>query len=282
MINISPLLKKTAIPILAIIMITGVSACGSNAPATPAIQTVEVTQEVTRLVMQEVTQEVTQIVEIQVTSTPAPTPEPTSTPDPNATVSPVLPQATLPDHTDCLYGPASWYEYKSSFPAGQPVDVLGKSEDGAWLNVEEVGGWNACWINTSEAQFVNAQIEALPVVQPVLPVDYYDLASPYASTRRKGDEVTLSWKAVPMSVDEIRGYLIRAELCQGGQIVPQEIFIPMTYEENKGTITYTVTDEAGCSAPSQVHMISYTRRGFAGYYQTGKLGWERVYLPPHP
>jgi hypothetical protein len=276
-------LKKTVLSMTALILVLGGSACGPAPAAAPVIQTVVSPKVVTVPVTQDVTQVVTRVVDVPVTVTPEPTQPPTPTPDPNATPAPAsLPQASLPAHTDCLYGPADWYEYKSSFTAGQQLDVVGKSEDGNWLNVEETGGWNACWIEADLAQLLNTQVESLPVVQPVMPLELFGLSSPYASAKRDGDEVTLSWKAVRMSADEVRGYLIRAKLCKDGQIIPQDIFIPMTFETNVGTLTYTVIDEGGCSDPSEIHMISYTRRGFAYYYQLNKIGWERVILPPRP
>jgi hypothetical protein len=277
------LVKISAVFMMAVILIAGASACGSTPEATPIIQTMIHTQVVPVQVTQVATQEVTVVVKVPVTVTPAPAAEPTSTPDPNVTpTGPSLPLASLAVNTDCLYGPAEWYEYKSSFPAGQ-VEVMGKSADGNWLSIEEVGGWNSCWIMVSQAQLVNTQVEALPVVQPILPIEVFGLASPYASAKRNGDVVTISWAAVTdFSADEIRGYLIRAKLCQDGQIVPQDIFIPMTYAENVGTLTLAVIDEGGCSEASDIRMISYARRGFAFYYQSNKLGWEKVFFPPHP
>ncbi len=258
------------------------SACGGAQP-TPYDTPAPVTQVVTRQVVQEVTREVTKMVKVQVTTTPEPTQLPTATPDPNAPpASAGLPLATLPAYTDCLYGPADWYEYKTSFASGSQVEVVGRNEDGSWFNIEEVGGWNSCWVNASQAVLVDAQVDTLPVVQPVMPLEVFGLSSPSATGKRNGDEVTLSWKAVYMSRDEIRGYLIRAKLCQGGQLVAQDIFIPMTFEANTGTLTYTVTDEAGCTEPSDIRMISYARRGFAYYYKLNKIGWEKVFFPPHP
>ncbi len=281
--NNTSLVKMSAVFMMAMMLIAGASACGSTPDATPIIQTVIHTQVVPVQVTQVMAQEVTVVVNVPVTATPEPTIAPTSTPDPNATPIPIsLPLASLPTNTDCLYGPAEWYEYKSSISAG-PVEVMGKSADGGWLSVQEVGGWNSCWIMASQAQLANTQVERLPVVEPILPIEVFGLASPYASAKRNGDEITISWPAVTdFSADEIRGYLIRAKLCQGGQVIQQDIFIPMTYEENVGTLTYTVIDEGGCSETSDIRMISYARRGFAYYYQTNKFGWEKVFFPPHP
>jgi hypothetical protein len=276
-------LKKLLLPALAFLLAWGGSACASAPAASPLASPVVNTQVVVRQVTQAVTAEVTRIVTVEVTVTPQPSATPAPPPDPNGTSMPSgLPQGLLPGHSDCLYGPAAWYEYKTSYPAGTRVDVPGRSEDANWLNIEEAGGWNSCWIPADQVQLAGGQVQDLPVLQPLLPVVYFDLASPYANAKRNGDQVILSWKAVPMSRDEIRGYLVRAKLCSGGHLLSQDIFIPMTYEENVGTLTYTLIDQAGCVNLSEVRMISYTRRGFAFYYKSGKMGWERVFFPPHP
>ena len=119
-------LKKTAFSMMALILVLGGSACRSAPAAAPVIQTVVSPKVVTVPVTQDVTQVVTRVVDVPVTETPEPTQPPTPTPDPNATPAAAsLPQASLPTHTDCLYGPADWYEYKSSFTAGQQLDVVG-------------------------------------------------------------------------------------------------------------------------------------------------------------
>jgi hypothetical protein len=260
---------------LLLLLLPGLSACGPTASATPAVQTVEVTQEVNRLVMQEVTREVTKIVEVPVTVTPAPTLEPTSTPDPNATGAPDLPQATLPEYTDCLYGPATFYVYKTSFPAGQQVEVVGRSQDAGWLNIEEVGGWNSCWIPAEKAQLQAGRVADLPVAKVILPRSEYEFGSPLTtSATRNGDEVTVSWEAVYMSADEIQGYLIEANVCQGGKLVHLPVFVGLTFEQNTGTLTTMIQDEAGCAEPSTAHIVSVGKRGFAE--------WEKIFWPAYP
>jgi hypothetical protein len=251
----------------------------STLQVTTAFTRREVTQVVTRLVTRDVTQEVTRLVEVPVTMTPAPTLAPTSTPDASTPNSPALPQtglpqATLPQYTDCLYGPATYFTYKTSFPAGQQVEVVGRSEDAAWVNIEEVGGWNSCWIQAGQAQLQNTRVEDLPMVSPLLPKNEYEFGSPTTtSAKRHGDEVTVSWKAVYMSLDEIQGYLIDAYVCQGGQPIHLPVFVSKTFAENTGTISVQIKDETGCSVPSTAHIVSIGRRGFAE--------WEKIFWPAH-
>jgi hypothetical protein len=254
----------------------GASGCSAAQAATAPTQIV--TQEVTRLVTQQVTQEVTRVVDVPVTMTPLPTLESDSTPqanatDPSASYPAALPQAVLPQYTDCLYGPATYFSYKTSYPAGHSVEVVGRSEDAAWIEIEEIGDWNSCWIPAGQAQLQSGTVADLPEAPVTLPRSEYEFGSPYTSAKRKGDEVTISWKAVYMSADEIRGYLIDAYVCQGGKFIHLPVFVAKTYKENTGTISVTIIDEAGCAEPSAAHIISVGLRGFAE--------WEKIFWPPH-
>lgn len=264
--TIKPLLKICRVLLLALVFVMTASGCvDSQATSIPISAPAEVVTQV-------VTREVTRIVEVFVTATPAPTLEPTATLDPSA--PPVLPLAVLPEYTNCLHGPAEFYTYKTSFPAGQQVDVLGVSEDGGWLEVVETGGWNSCWVQLEQAQLDGVSVADLPVVAPLLPRSEYEFGSPLTTTaRRDGDVVTISWEAVFMSVDEVQGYLINAYVCQGGQYIHLPVFVAVTYAENTGIISTQITDEAGCTEPSKAHIVSMGRRGFAE--------WEKIFWPAH-
>ncbi len=164
-----------------------------------------------------------------------------------------------------------FYQYKTSFPAGQQVEVVGRSDDSEWIAIEEVGGWNSCWVRATQADLQNARVEDLPVATTLLPRSEYEFGSPTPVVRREGDEVMLSWEAVYMSADEIQGYLIDAYVCQNGQHIHLPVFVSKTFEENVGTITTKITDEAGCAEPSTAHIVSVGKRGFAE--------WEKIFWP---
>jgi hypothetical protein len=259
--------------LLIILVASACSASQKNPTSAPGGAADLVTQVVTREVTQEVKQEVTRIVEVPVTVTPEPTLAPTPTPDPSMTGLPGLPLASLPEYTDCLYGPASWYAYKSSFQTGQQVEVVGRSQDAAWINIEEVGGWNSCWIQAGQAQLQSGRVDDLPLVNTMLPKSVLEFGSPSAIARRNGDDVTVSWKAIYMSPDEIQGYLIEAEVCQGGQHIQLPVFVGMTFDENVDTISVQIEDEAGCMELSTAHIVSVGKRGFAE--------WEKIFWPPY-
>ena len=149
--------------------------------------------------------------------------------------------------------------------------MLGRSEDAGWISIEEVGGGNSCWIPAGEAQLQGGQVEDLPLAPTQFPRSEYEFGSPSATARRSGDEVTVSWETVYMSADEVQGYLIDAYVCQGGQYIHLPVFVGVTYEQNTGTLTTTITDEPGCTELSRARIVSMGKRGFAE--------WEKIFWP---
>ncbi len=245
------------------------SACTVSEPdqtKKTVIQTVQVTQLTTLLV----TQEVTRVIEIPVTITPAGTKMFTLTPSP-ATPMPVPPASspepmpgTVLTNSDCYYGPGVVYLYKYGVFADNPIEAIGRNWDGSWIYIQDAGGWNPCWIQAASLDFSTGDTEALPVVYSKLPFsNQYN--SPDASAHRDGTEVTISWKADWMSLDDYRGYLIEAWLCQGGK----QVFDPISYVPplagNTGTLSIKVTDEPGCALPSVVHIYSAQKRGYSNW-----------------
>jgi hypothetical protein len=274
------LLRKTfpAILLALLILLTGAS-CSSLFPqpaATPVIQTQVVTLQVTR----QVTLEVTRVVQVPVTVTPTATLEftltpsltPTITSTPTITNTPELPRAVILEYVDCLYGPADFYLYKTSWLAGTQVEVVGRDKDALWINIQEVHGWNSCWIPVAAADLGGLNLSNLPVVTTMLPLSRYEYGPPAGYARREGDEVTVFWGAVWISRDEVRGYLIDARTCQGGEFIQEFIFVPVTFDGNVGTLSYKFRDEAGCDQASGVRIASVGKRGYTLF--------ERVIWPP--
>ncbi|MDW8226709.1 MAG: hypothetical protein RMJ60_02815 [Anaerolineales bacterium] len=246
-----------------LLVLLGASACSilpARQTSTPTIHTLEVTQ----LMIREATIEVTRIVEVLVTVTPSPTwvfsPTPSLTP--SITPTPELPRAILPEYTDCLYGPGDFYLYKTSYPAGSQVEVIGRSQDYQWLAIQEIRGWNPCWIPADRARLEGIGVNDLPFVYTSLPLVRYDYRYPVARAMRKGNIVTLSWEAVWMSQYELRGYLIEAWVCRNGEIVFMPIGITPTYEQNTGKFSVEIVDEAGCAQASRVRIATVSKRGY--------------------
>jgi hypothetical protein len=271
---------KTRLPLsvmlLAIIALSSCSPSLGQAERAPIVHTAEVT----RLVTRDVTLEVTRLIEVPVTVTPSATSQftltpsltPTITSTPTITPTPELPQLTILQYTDCLYGPGELYLYKTSYPAGSRVEVVGRSQDALWINVQEIHGWNACWIPASQVRLDHGSVSDLPFVYTTLPLTRYDYSPPMATALRDGDEVTVSWEAIWMSRYELRGYLIEAWVCQTGQHIFLPIHVFPTYEENVTTLSITIRDEAGCVEPSSARIATSSKRGYTLF--------EKIFWPP--
>jgi hypothetical protein len=236
------------------------------------------------VVTQDVTEEVTRVIEVPVTVTPSATPAFTATPVPGATlngtptITPTLgpaptpepPVVSVPEYSDCLYGPASFYLYKTSLLAGSVMEAVGRNPEGTWLDVQEVHGWNPCWIEAARVKFNSGDVTVVPVVYSVLPYSN-QYAPPDASARRNGNEVTVSWKAVWMSFDDYRGYLIEAWVCQGGK----QVFLPVSYvpalDANTGSLSVKIIDEPGCDQPSHARIYSADKYGYSA--------WQIIFWP---
>jgi hypothetical protein len=279
MTNTRPLLKTCLATLSALLLVVTANASLSTQPAvesTPVVHTLEVTQLVTR----DVTLEVTREVEVPVTVTPTatleftltPTLTPTITNTATITITPGLPQVTILGYIECLYGPNDFYLYKTNLLAGSVMEVVGRNIDALWINVQEVHGWNSCWIPVEAADMHGLNVSDLPVVTTMLPLTRYEYGPPAGYARRDGDEVTVYWNAVWISLDEVRGYLIEAKTCQDGEFIQQMIFVRTTFEENVGTFSYKIRDEAGCEQASGVRIASVGKRGYTLF--------EKVIWPP--
>jgi len=271
------------LPVILLLVFAG-SACTISPPVSAektGIQAARVTQLATVLVTQDVTQEVTRVIEIPVTVTPAGTPISTLTPAPaspttgstSLTLAPDLPEVFVLEHSDCMYGPGTIYLYKYSVFPDNPMEALGRNMDGSWIYIQNLHGWNPCWIQATLVKLASGDFNGLPIVYSKLPFDN-EYNPPNAIARRDGNEVTISWKAIWMSLDEYRGYLIEALVCQGGT----QVFDPISYfpplAGNTGTLSVKVIDESGCPVPSSAQIYSAQRQG---YSFSALVPW-----PPHP
>jgi hypothetical protein len=257
---------------LALLLVFIGSSCSNLLPSTDeetVNQNGQVTQLATILVTREVTQEVTRLVEVPMTVTPATTPSSTTfTPPLSSTISssPAASseslEVTILEHSDCMYGPGSGYLYKYSVFTDHPMEAIGRNWDGSWLYIQSIDGWNPCWIQANLVQLTSGKINGLPIVYSRLPYsNQYN--SPDASAHRDGSEVTISWKADWMSLDDYRGYLIEAWLCQAGV----QVFDPVNYvpplASNVGSLSITVLDEPGCTLPSSARIYSAQKQGYS-------------------
>lgn len=277
--NNHPLRLWLSLVFCATLLVSTGSACSPSLPKatkTPIVQRVEVTQIVTR----DVTMEVTRVIEIPVTVTTTFTPEfsltpsqtPTLTNTPSITSTPELPTLTLLEYVNCLYGPGDFYLYKTSYPAGNRMEVVGRSFDHLWINIQDIHGWNSCWIPANQARLEGVSVDDLPFVYTALPLARYEYASPTVKAIRTSiTEVTLTWERIWMSKDELRGYLIEAWVCQDGQYIFLPVSLSPTYEENVDNLSVIIKDEPGCAETSRARIATVVKKGYTPF--------EKIFWP---
>jgi hypothetical protein len=208
------------------------------------------------------------------TRTPSPLPSPTAslsplptqTPSPTATATAtIIPTYTILrgevlELSNCRYGPGAVYLYKYGLLPGSNLEVIGRSDAGDWILVQAIGGHNPCWLKASLMKIKGDVMSVAPTEYP-LPLSPYYGPPTGVSAQRKGSQVTVSWKDVPLRAgdDESYHYLIEAWLCAGGKIT----FTPIgTYDTS-----VTLTDEPGCASPSHARLYTAEKHGYSRYIE---------------
>jgi hypothetical protein len=191
-----------------------------------------------------------------ITLTPSKTPTPTATPEIRGRV---LEQA------NCRYGPGAAYLYEWGLYPANRVTVLGRNQDGSWVYVDPWTYVDYCWVKTSLLE-LTGDVFSVPQVWTLLPYTEFYYPPPNVSATRQGDEVTVWWDDVWMSLDDDRGFLIEAWVCQDGQLIFTAI--------NPWDPPAVLIDEAGCQQPSSGRIYTAEKHGYTE--------WILIRWPPHP
>jgi hypothetical protein len=191
-----------------------------------------------------------------ITLTPSKTPTPTATPEIRGRV---LEQA------NCRYGPGAAYLYEWGLYPGNRVTVLGRNQDGSWVYVDPWTYVDFCWVKASLLD-LTGEVVNLPQMRTLLPYTEFYYPPQNVSATRKGDEVTVWWDLISMSVDDNRGYLIEAWVCKDGQLLFTAI--------NPWEPPAVLVDEAGCMQPSSGRIYTAEKHGYTE--------WILIRWPPHP
>ncbi len=212
------------------------------------------------------------------TSTPSATPAATDTPTPDytPTASPIpsqTPTATatpeirgrVREQANCRYGPGAAYLYEWGLYPANRVTVLGRNQDGSWLYVDPWTYIDYCWVKASLLD-LTGDVFSLPQVTTLLPYTEFYYPPQNVSASRDGDQVTVWWDLISMSVDDNRGYLIEAWVCQDGQVTFTAI--------NPWEPPAVLVDEAGCMQPSSGRIYTAEKHGYTE--------WILIRWPPHP
>jgi hypothetical protein len=189
------------------------------------------------------------------TRTPTPTPTPSHTLTPSITPSPTysLPTLTVLMQANCRYGPAVAYLYAWGMYAGDTATVWGRNQAGTWLWIQPDNISYQCWIAASVAEVVG-DIFSVYVAPVRLPLSVLYGPPSGISAVRDGDSVTVTWNRVNMTEDDDRGYMIEANLCQGGNLVWMAVATMDT--------SYTFADETACAEPSDALLYTVEKHGY--------------------
>ncbi len=205
------------------------------------------------------------------TLTPTMTTTSTNTLTPTITLTPTFafPEVMVNvDAAHCRYGPSKAYLHAADLYEGDHGVVQGRFRYSDWLYIK----WDKinyrCWVSPYVVD-IKGDITAIGYAEIGLeriPSTLYNSPQNVQATR-DGDRVTITWDRVNMTVDDDRGYLIEAWVCQNGSYLWWTVSFPDQY-----TTSYTVEDEAGCHSPSSGKIFTVEKHG---YTQPTTISWPQ-------
>ncbi len=195
------------------------------------------------------------------TSTPTKTLTPTITPTftVTATATFAFPTVTVNKQAHCRYGPSAAYLHAADLFQGDVGTVRGRYIYSNWLYIKFDKIDYFCWVAPS----------VVDVVGDISKVGYKELnlqsigSNQYGPPHnvvavRDGDNVTVSWDQMVMTLDKDRGYLWELFVCQNGAYIWWTDSYPDQY-----STSFTVKDEAGCAQPSSGNLYTVEKHGFS-------------------
>lgn len=190
-----------------------------------------------------------------ITNTPTLTSTPTISTTPTITLTPTFdfPDGIVLQQANCRYGPGTAYLFASGLFPGDKVEIWGRNSSGTWLWVQPDSIKYQCWVAASMLN-ISGDVNSVWVKSVNLPHStlYGPVQRVYA--KRSGNEVSVTWEPVRMTVDDDRGYLIEANLCQNGILIWQAV--------HTDTPGYIFVDESGCSTPSSALLYVVEKHGY--------------------
>jgi hypothetical protein len=190
------------------------------------------------------------------TATPTGTHTPTLTPEPTYVK---LRGKVIIDQAVCHYGPGAPYLYKYGVYKGSNLEIIRRVELGNYIEIQAIGGNNACWVREDylDIQGDLKDLQPVPADEVKLPMAPYYGPLTGVSARRDGNDVTVFWHPLILRAGDDSGqspYVLEAWVCQEGQMV----FKPVgTYQT-----AVKVTDEPGCDQPSRGRVTAAEKHGY--------------------
>jgi hypothetical protein len=248
--------RSVVLPIILLITIAGfLQACSGLMPANQQSATITTTETIFQTDSPEPSKTNTS------TSTPTKAPNPTITETPTITYTATIsltptfdfPDGIVIEQSNCRYGPAIAYLFAAGLYAGDKVEIWGRTQSGTWLWVQPEKISYQCWVAASQ---LNIHGDIFTVWEKTIKLPHSTLYSPVqqVSSHRSGNYVVITWEPVWMTVDDDRGYLIEANLCQGGVI--------SWHAYHADSNSFTLVDEPGCSEPSSALLYVVEKHGY--------------------
>jgi len=205
------------------------------------------------------------------TLTPSMTKTSTNTLTPTITLTPTFAFPDVEVNVDaahCRYGPSKAYLHAADLYEGDHGVVQGRFRYSDWFYIK----WDKinyrCWVSPYVVDIKGdlTTIGYAEIGLERIPSTLYNPPQNVQATR-DGDRVTISWDRVNMTLDDDRGYLIEAWVCQNGSYLWWTVSF-----SNQYTTSYTVVDEEGCHSPSSGKIFTVEKHG---YTQPTTITWPQ-------
>jgi hypothetical protein len=189
------------------------------------------------------------------TSTPSITPSPTISPTPTFS----FPTVRVNKQAHCRYGPSAAYLHAADLYPDDTGTVRGRYIHSNWLYIKFDKLNYFCWVAPSVVD-VRGDITKVNYTQLNLQSIGSNMYGPPENVTavRDGDQVTITWDQVEMTLDDDRGYLLELFVCQNTVYLWWTDSYPDQY-----STSYTVRDEAGCAQPSSGLLYTVEKHGFS-------------------
>lgn len=192
-----------------------------------------------------------------VTLTPTETLTPTVTPTPTFAFPTVVVTSA---QAHCRYGPNVAYLHAADLYEGDTGQVRSRWYLSNWLLIKFDKLNYFCWVAPSIVEVtgdLNTVIKLTEIDLTKIGTNQYGPPDNVAATRN-GSQVTITWAQKKMTKDKDRGYFLDLFVCQDGHLLWWPVSFPDQY-----TTSYTVKDEAGCSAPSGGVIYTVEKHGYS-------------------
>ena len=191
------------------------------------------------------------------TATPTSTPVPTNTPAPVSSL-----RGTVTQISNCRYGPDWPYLYKYGVGVGTKMEVIGRDADGNWLQVQGIGGQNACWIKSVQIQ-VDGDVMTLPDTYPNttgLPISPF-FPEISVSVSYSGGMVNVSWPdheiRSDLSTEQGIEYIVEIWTCVDGK----PTFYALGFPPGETNASFEIDNS--CGIISHANLIGEDKEGFS-------------------